>query len=119
MRSHTHPWSRSLAAFAIVLSLAVPIRAEEPQKVVQEGISVELSVQRSDGTPGPVMEGQDARVTLKVTDKLTGNPLTGLYPGAWIDKLNREGVEPDATCKKKVEAFIGGGLLSRPAMDLN
>jgi YVTN family beta-propeller protein len=76
-------------------------------------------VQRADGTPGPVMEGQDARVTLKVTDKLSGNPLTGLYPGAWIDKLNKPGTEPGATCKKKVEAFIGGSILSRPAMDLN
>ncbi len=122
MSSHPHPWSRGLAAFAVVLALAGPAiagAAAEPQKVVQEGISVELSVQRADGTPGPVMEGQDARVTLKVTDKLTGNPLTGLYPGAWIDKLNKPGVEPDATCKKKVEAFIGGSILSRPAMDLN
>lgn len=120
MSRHPHPWCLGLAGcFAVGLALAGTARAEESQKAVQEGISVELSVQRSDGTPGPVMEGQDARVTLKVTDKLTGNPLTGLYPGAWIDKLHRQGAEPDTGCKKKVEAFIGGSLLSRPAMDLN
>jgi DNA-binding beta-propeller fold protein YncE len=95
--------------------------AEGTQKVVQGGIAVELSVQPVEGK-GPVMEGQDARVTLKVSDTLTGNPLTGLYPGAWVDSLGARkgaGGEPIVECKKKVEAFIGGSILSRPAMDLN
>jgi YVTN family beta-propeller protein len=93
-----------------------------PLKLIEGGVAVELSVQPVDGKLGPVMEGQDARVTLKVTDTLTGNPLTGLYPGAWIDSLQAgpgAEAEPPADCKKKVEAILGGSLLSRPAMDLN
>jgi len=95
-----------------------------PQKIIEGGIAVELSVQAVDGKPGPVMEGQDARVTLKVTDTLTGNPMTGLYPGAWIDSLVKPGTgaagaDTPVDCKKKVEAILGGSLLSRPAMDLN
>jgi YVTN family beta-propeller protein len=101
----------------------VPQTPQAPQKITEGGIAVELSVQAVDGKPGPVMEGQDARVTLKVTDTLTGNPMTGLYPGAWIDSLAKQGAGTGADapvdCKKKVEAILGGSLLSRPAMDLN
>jgi YVTN family beta-propeller protein len=116
-----------LAAF----TMAGPAMAADPapasaqksaQKVVQDGISVEVSVQPVDGKPGPVREGQDARVTLKITDKLTGNPLTGLYPGGWMDRAGaRQGFEKEvpADCQKKVEAFIGGSMLSRPELDLN
>jgi YVTN family beta-propeller protein len=121
----THRKTGVALFLAVALATSGTVRAAETpattQKAVQEGISIELSVKPVEGGPGPVMEGQDARVTLKVTDKLTGNPLTGLYPGAWIDSLDKKGVgqEPPADCKKKVEAFIGGSILSRPAMDLN
>ena len=103
------------AAWASQESQAKPEPAS--QKVVQEGIALELTVQPVNGKPGPVVEGQDARVSFKITDTLTGNPLTGLYPGAWMDRTHRS--EAPADCKKKVEAFIGGSILSRPALDLN
>jgi len=117
-------WSGLLLAAFV---MAGPARGEDPakagnQKVVQDGIAVEVSVQPVDGTPGPVREGQDARVTLKITDKLTGNPLTGLYPGGWMDRAGaRKGFEKEvpADCQKKVESFIGGSMLSRPELDLN
>jgi YVTN family beta-propeller protein len=117
-------WSGLLLAAFV---MAGPAWGEDPakasnQKVVQDGISVEVSVQPVAGTPGPVREGQDARVTLKITDKLTGNPLTGLYPGGWMDRAGaRKGFEKEvpADCQKKVESFIGGSMLSRPELDLN
>jgi YVTN family beta-propeller protein len=109
-----------LLCAALAAHAADPAPPAAPQKVVENGIAVELAVMAVDGKPGPVMEGQDARVTLKVTDTLTGNPLTGLYPGAWIDSLAaKAGAEPPADCKKKVESILSGSLLSRPAMDLN
>ncbi|MFL6193300.1 MAG: beta-propeller fold lactonase family protein [Thermoanaerobaculia bacterium] len=134
MSSHVSVWSRGLAACLVgAVAVAGAARAEEPpktpppaaapqtQKVVREGIALEMTVEPV-GKAGVLMEGADARVTLKLTDQLTGNPLTGVYPGAWMDsvagKAGAEGEAP-ADCKKKVEAFIGGSILSRPAMDLN
>src|SRR6478735_8333750 len=92
------------------------------QKKVQDGLSVEVAIEPVDGTPGPVREGQEARIRLKFTDKLTGTPLTGLYPGGWMDRAGAHkalGGDLPADCKKKVEAFIGGSMLSRPELDLN
>jgi YVTN family beta-propeller protein len=100
---------------------AQPAPAAQTQKVVKDGIVLELTVQPVEGK-APLMEGQDVRVSLKISDEATGNPLTGLYPGAWMDSLAaKAGManEPPADCKKKVEAFIGGSILSRPALDLN
>lgn len=100
---------------------APPASAVQTQKVVKDGIVLELTVQPVEGQD-PVMEGNDARVTLKISDEATGSPLPGLYPGAWMDSLAaKAGMEnePAADCKKKVESFIGGSILSRPALDLN
>jgi YVTN family beta-propeller protein len=105
----------------LALALTVPASAED-QKAVQSGIAVEVKVAPVDGGPGPVLEGQEARVTLRITDKLSGTPLTGLYPIGWMDRAGaRKGFEREvpAECKKKVEAFLGGALLSRPELDLN
>jgi YVTN family beta-propeller protein len=85
---------------------------------VQEGIAVELSVQRADGQPGPILAGDSARVRLSFRDTASGTPLSNLYPGAWMDLLG-SGLQPGADCSKKVESFLGGSLLSRPTLDLN
>ncbi len=88
------------------------------QKAVKDGIAVELSLERADGRTGPVQEGDHARVRLAFTDTATGTPLTGINPGAWMDVL-ASGPAAAGDCKKKVESFVGGSLLSRPALDLN
>src|SRR5688572_2898369 len=101
---------------------AAPTPAPTPHRLVQEGIAVELSLARADGQPGPVREGEEARVTLAITattgDTASGTPLSNLYPAAWMDSL-AAGTKAGAECKKKVESFVGGSLLSRPALDLN
>jgi YVTN family beta-propeller protein len=121
--SFTGRWSRLLLAALMILAVAGPVRAAETagnQKKVQDGLSVEVKFEPVDGTPGPVREGQEARISLKFTDKLTGTPLTGLYPGGWMDRAGQAAAqEIPADCKKKIEAFIGGSMLSRPELDLN
>ncbi|HEV7507585.1 MAG TPA: cytochrome D1 domain-containing protein [Thermoanaerobaculia bacterium] len=115
-----------LAMFAS-FAMAGPARAADPapagdQKIVQDGISVEMKVEPVNGKPGPVVEGQEVRVRLKITDKLTGSPLTGLYPGGWMDRARARkgpGQEIPVDCKKKVESFVGDSMLSRPEIDLN
>lgn len=96
--------------------------AQVPQKAVKEGIAIEMEVEPLEGDV--LREAEYARVRFKFSDS-TGNPLSGLYPAAWMERLgakaglveSAEGAPPD--CKKKVESFIGGSLLSRPELDLN
>ncbi|MFY9821902.1 MAG: beta-propeller fold lactonase family protein [Thermoanaerobaculia bacterium] len=116
--------SGSFLAALLILAGTGPLAAEPAgnPKIVQDGIAVEVEVAPVDGKPGPVVEGREARVSLKLTDKLTGSPLTGLYPGGWMDRAGAhktQGAEVPADCRKKVEAFIGGSMLSRPELDLN
>jgi DNA-binding beta-propeller fold protein YncE len=126
--SLTCRWTGILLAALMILAGTGPLWAAEPagnqdnQKKVQDGISVEVKVEPVDGKPGPVLEGQEARIRLKFTDKLTGSPLSGIYPGGWMDRAGAHkgaGKEIPADCRKKVEAFISGSMLSRPELDLN
>lgn len=94
-----------------------------PSTFAQDGIAVDLSVERADGRPGPVLAGDSARVRLSFRDTASGTPLSNLYPGAWMDLpgATQPGAGPQtgADCRKKVESFVGGSILSRPALDLN
>jgi YVTN family beta-propeller protein len=107
-----------LAGLLTGLPPAFSTTSQTPNRLVQEGIAVELSLERADGQPGPVREGEEARVTLAVTDTASGTPLNNLYPAAWMDPL-AAGTKAGDDCRKKVESFVGGSLLSRPAVDLN
>ncbi|HYO14320.1 MAG TPA: cytochrome D1 domain-containing protein [Thermoanaerobaculia bacterium] len=101
---------------------AQPGPATRTQKVVKEGIAVELEIEPLQGDV--LMEGEYARVRLKFSDTATGTPLAGIYPGGWMDRVGAkpglvEGEEGTVDCKKKVESFLSGSILSRPQLDLN
>lgn len=104
------------ALVALSLLAALPALGAT-QKVVQEGIAVELSIAPTDPREGELREGKRARVSLRFTDT-TGAPLGGLYPAAWMDRLVAKEEDPEA-CRKKTQGFLGGTLLSRPELDLN
>lgn len=108
--------------WADTASQATPA-GRQTQKAEKDGIALELQIEPIDGTT--LRESEHARVRLKVTDSHTGSPVTGIYPGGWIDRMSKaEGGqgqlhEDYKTCKQKVEAFLGGSILSRPEIDLN
>jgi len=121
---------RICSGFLLAALAAGPLTAAEPAKadsragstITADGISVAVKVVPVDGRPGPVLEGRDARVTLEITDKLSGQPLTNLYPGGWMDREEtRPGAppKPAVDCRQKVNTFVAGALLSRPEVDLN
>jgi YVTN family beta-propeller protein len=94
---------------------ADPAKTPSVQRIVQQGIAVELSVEPLTGTAPKA--GDFARVRLRVSDA-SGASVTGLSPGVWLDRTAR-GEDMAATCKPKVESFLGGSFLSRPTLDLN
>ncbi|HEU4387574.1 MAG TPA: cytochrome D1 domain-containing protein [Blastocatellia bacterium] len=90
-------------------------------KITRDGVTIEMSVgpasSRKEQLP-ELVGGDDVSLSFKITDAVTGNPLTGVHPAAWMDlRENRQTTGKD--CREKVQAFLQGSLAARPAVDLN
>ncbi|MDH7448117.1 YncE family protein [Aquimarina sp. 2201CG14-23] len=88
------------------------------KSVVKEGIKVDFSLSHlnENKVVGEFQEGDHVLFQFKISDTITGKPLSGSFPAAWMDKVNN--TKP-VDCGKKIVSFIEGGLLSRPELDLN
>jgi YVTN family beta-propeller protein len=98
-----------------------PTAPAGPQKIVTQGLEVEFTIEPvkpSAGGKAELMEEQDARVRVRVTDTATRSPLAGVRPSVWMTR--RKG-EPATTeqCKEKIKSFLQGSLRARPDVDLN
>ncbi len=96
--------------------LGAPVKEE----IAEKGAKIEFTVRPVGG--GEIMEGQFADLALKVTDATTGNPISPLYPGAWIDLKEGGATGKEAetyTCEKKVQLYFKGIMTFRPLLDLN
>jgi len=93
-----------------------------PQQYVNEGISVEFSLEPLEtGTAvrnGP-MSGTDSTVRFKIIDSNTGEPLTNLRPAAWFDQRVTGQITTAKDCREKVQSFLQPGFNKRPSIDLN
>ena len=88
------------------------------QTLDHEGVKIEVRVEPVDGAAS-LVEGGHVRVAVSVADGHTGRPLAGLYPAAWMDLVPPGGDAETATCRQKVEGFLGGSLMARAELDLN
>lgn len=92
------------------------------QRLVQEGIAVEMSIEPVDtdaAARGALREGDDVIFRFTITDTATGTPLSGIYPAAWMDLLTSGEVVDGEHCVQKVEQLISGNLMQRAELDLN
>lgn len=90
-------------------------------KAVQNGISVEFSLEQVSGkdSSGAFREQDDVVVRFAVVDSASGTPLRGIYPAAWMD-LMPAGQKLDAGfCSQRVKALLDGSLFARAELDLN
>jgi YVTN family beta-propeller protein len=88
----------------------------------QEGINVEFIIESIVGQDGKVTglaAGADATVSFRLTDKRTGQPISGLHPNAWITSRIASHAPNQAECKDKIRTFMGGLLSARADIDLN
>ena len=132
-----------LACFLVLLFAVVAVKAQQPapppipkleppnslakvptpptrsQKVVQQGIAIEFTVDPSakDGTK--VRAGEDANVEFKVTDTTTGTPVKGLNLSAWLSLREGEKAPDAAQCRAKIQSYLTGSMRARPEVDLN
>jgi len=116
---------RNLISLAAILLFAVAVQAQNakppagPQKIVEQGIAIEFTVEPLVQNAKTIRAADDVNVTFKVTDTTTGTPLKGLGLSAWISKgLNDKLIEP-AQCREKIQSYLTGSLRARPDVDLN
>lgn len=90
------------------------------ERIVHQGIAIDFEIKKIKTDADHILrEGDDVAFRFEITDTAGGNPLSSVYPGAWMDlKPETERFSPKA-CKEKVEAFVGGSLFSPPELDLN
>ncbi|MFJ7792413.1 YncE family protein [Pseudomonas sp. NPDC096950] len=91
------------------------------QTLARDGVAVDFKVQAL-AEDGVLREGGFADVQFRVTDSNSGQPLSGVNPGAWLDP---ETVAADQaqgreqSCKSRVGVFLKSSIGARPMLDLN
>ncbi|CRL47522.1 cytochrome D1 domain-containing protein [Pseudomonas sp. URMO17WK12:I11] len=91
------------------------------QSLSRDGVSVALEVKPL-AKDGVLREGEFADVQFRVKDSTSGQPLSGVNPGAWLDP---ETVAADQaqgreqSCKSRVGVFLKSSIGARPLLDLN
>jgi YVTN family beta-propeller protein len=96
--------------------------ANTSQKFEKEGIAIEFSIKpiETDRSKDQrLLAGSDVRVTFRVSDSHTQQPVTGLRPSAWISPRAYAHAPNEAECRDKISTFLGGFLASRPDINLN
>ena len=116
---------RNLISLAAILLFAVAVQAQNakppagPQKIVEQGIAIEFTVEPLVQNAKTIRAADDVNVQFKVTDTTTGTPVKGLGLSAWISKgLNDKLIEP-VQCREKIQSYLTGSLRARPDVDLN
>ena len=118
MQLHTH---RKLISFAVLLLFAIAVQAQETksQKIVEQGIAIEFTVEPLAQHANTIRAAEDVSVKFKVTDTTTGTPVKGLGLSAWISKGPNEKLIEPAECREKIQSYLTGSLRARPDVDLN
>lgn len=102
----------------LISSLAVA--EEQRQRLVRDGVAIEFeALGLSPG--GALLEGGQAELRFHLRDATSGQPLSGMNPGAWMDQAQllseREGRTLD--CKARIGIYLKGVMGARPLLDLN
>lgn len=82
------------------------------------GVAVDLEIEPLRGATA-LREGDPVRVRFRITDTNTHQPMSSLYPAAWMDRIPDVAEEQPDSCQQKVETFVGGTLMAQPELDLN
>lgn len=95
--------------------------AADPQALhtlSRDGVTVEFEARPLSG--GELREGDFANIRFKVSDQSSGQPLSGMAPGAWLDPAQSAPVgDRDSSCKARVALFLKSSIGARPLLDLN
>jgi len=99
--------------------LQEPADPQALHRLSRDGLTVEFEARPLAG--GELREGAFANIRFKVTDQASGQPLSGMAPGAWIDPAQAAPLETtrEQSCKARVALFLKSSIGARPLLDLN
>jgi DNA-binding beta-propeller fold protein YncE len=89
------------------------------QKIVEQGIAIEFTIDPQKEKATRLRAGEDAIVKIKVTDTTTGTPVKGLSFSVWMSLRAGDKAPDMKQCREKIQSFLGGTLRERPDIDLN
>ncbi|MBF8742496.1 cytochrome D1 domain-containing protein [Pseudomonas guariconensis] len=98
--------------------LQEPADPQGLHRLSRDGVTVEFEARPLDG--GVLREGSFANIRFKVSDQASGQPLSGMAPGAWLDPAQSAPTgDRDSSCKARVALFLKSSIGARPLLDLN
>jgi YVTN family beta-propeller protein len=89
------------------------------QKIVEQGIAIEFTIDPLKARPAQLMAGEDAIVRFKVSDTTTGTPVKGLSLSVWMSLRGGEKATDLGQCRAKIASYMQGSMRARPDVDLN
>ena len=122
------PSNSKLARFVVVVFLTAWLspsaESQAPpakQRIVHEGIAIELSIQPLSGNQ--LREGEDVVVRFTISDTATNSPVRRLQPAAWInlrtDATTESRMTPAKACRDRVQELLSGSVFAQADNDLN
>jgi YVTN family beta-propeller protein len=93
----------------------------DPNRLVKHGVIIDFESLPLNGNT-ELMEGQAAKIRFKLSSESTGEPITGVAPGAWMDMAQVIQARQDAqqkSCKDKIALYLKGVVGIQPMLDLN
>ncbi|MDH0733866.1 cytochrome D1 [Pseudomonas sichuanensis] len=98
--------------------LQQPADPQALHRLSRDGVTVEFEARPLAGAE--LREGDFASIRFKVSDQASGQPLSGMAPGAWLDPAQSAPVgDRDSSCKARVALFLKSSIGARPLLDLN
>jgi YVTN family beta-propeller protein len=107
-----------ILASLLACTLGVTVSAQQPQKIVKDGIEIEFTAEPPVSKAG-IVAGEDAVFRFKIRDTTSKTPLSGVRPAVWVAQRERPGAPGPDQCRAKVESYLQGSMRSRPDVDLN
>ncbi|WP_371916786.1 YncE family protein [Pseudomonas sp. VI4.1] len=104
----------------LLSEVAVP-KTWSKNTLVRDGVTVAYELKPLAGS-GVLREGEFADVRFRVTDSASGQPLSGVAPGAWLDPETIAADQAqgrEQSCKSRVGVFLKSSIGARPLLDLN
>ncbi len=112
-----------LAAIGLAVVLSQSFKANAPARqapvLSRDGLNIAFSVTSVAAPDAPLMAGEIARLTLKITDAATSRPVSGLLPAGWIDPLRDISELDRESCRESAGRYLAGYIGIRPMIDLN
>ncbi|MEX5503115.1 cytochrome D1 domain-containing protein [Pseudomonas putida] len=98
--------------------LQEPADPQALHRLSRDGVTVDFEARPLAG--GELKEGAFASIRFKVSDQASGQPLSGMAPGAWIDPAQSAPTgDRSQSCKARVALFLKSSIGARPLLDLN